>query len=70
MKVVLEFNIPEDQYQLWCAHNGQRVVHAADDIRNCLRQHYKYGASADDTVRGVDDILKDLYNVTGDPLEQ
>lgn len=43
MKAILEFNMPEEQYEFECANNGSKCMSALHDIHMDLRQYLKYG---------------------------
>jgi len=42
MKVTMEFNLPEDQYEYECAYNGKVYRDALHQLKERLRAEMKY----------------------------
>jgi hypothetical protein len=68
MKLVLEFNIPDDQLGAWCAYNGTHLHHTITEIEQFVREVQKYGADPAKTIKRIQDALKELHQVTGEPI--
>ena len=68
MKIVLEYSIPEDQYQIWCAYNAQHLHNAITEIQQHLRDVRKHGADPKKALTRIDDVLIELTAITGQPL--
>ena len=43
MKAILEFNLPDDEYDFRCANEGEAVRGVLRDLDNWLREKLKYG---------------------------
>ena len=46
MKAILEFNLPDDQYDFKCANLGFQYRMALEEMDQFLRSTYKYGDDA------------------------
>jgi hypothetical protein len=68
MKIVLEFNVPDDNYSMWCAYNADRMYSTITDIQQAIRAHYKYGQDISKTVDDINNLIIQLHNETGEPL--
>ena len=69
MKVVLEYNLPDDQYNMWCAYNAAHLYTAIREIEQYVREVRKYDADPVKTLERIQDSLAEMYAVTGQPLE-
>ena len=66
MKAILEFSLPEENYEFECAQHGHKWKMVVDDALVFLRNTEKYGhkyASADEAVS---DIRKSIYQFIDD----
>jgi hypothetical protein len=52
MKAILEFNLPEDDYDFRHCSKGTVYYHAIDDLRNHIRSLTKYGTTDQDIELG------------------
>jgi len=68
MKIVLEYNIPEDQYEIWCAYNAQHLHNTITEIEQRLREVRKYSADPVKSMKAIEDSIKELYAIAGHPL--
>lgn len=68
MKLVLEFNIPEDQYNAWCAVNAAKIYGAIADIEQELRANRKYDKDASKALAAIQQSIVELHNEIGEPL--
>lgn len=55
-KVTLEFDLPEEQYDLTLALDGPEWYRIYDDIRQHVRTSYKYGHTYKSANEAIDDI--------------
>jgi NAD+--asparagine ADP-ribosyltransferase len=60
MKAVLEFNYPEDETKLRRALNGDKFADALWDVKNKVREHFKYGADPAEVLK----VVRELVDVT------
>ena len=68
MKIVLEFDVPEDQYNMWCAVHAMKVYNAITDIQQELRANRKYGKDDSKTLADIQRCIVELHNEIGEPL--
>jgi hypothetical protein len=68
MKLTLEFNIPDDQHNAWCAYNGTHMYSTLTEIQQFVREVRKYDADPAKTIKRIEDAIRELYAITGDPL--
>jgi hypothetical protein len=75
MKVVLEFNLPEDQHNFEACSKGMEWALASWDLDQKLRNWLKYGGyefqSVDEALEGVRKELHEFlenYNLTFDSI--
>lgn len=68
MKLVLEFDIPEDQYNAWCAANALKVYGAITEIQQELRANRKYDKDASKTLAAIQETIVELHNEIGEPI--
>ena len=57
MKAVLEFNLPEDEYDFKLALNGSNFYSALFDIYNECRSYLKHSATSEEGIRVVGNII-------------
>ena len=67
MKVVLEFNLPEDQTDFRLAQDGWKWKQIVSDVLQHLKECYKYGKS--DQYKTVGDALDSVRNVIVEGIE-
>ena len=58
MKAILEFNLPEDGDDFRYAINGEEYYHALNNIREDVRQIWKYQQLTDEQYKIVDEIYQ------------
>lgn len=68
MKIVLEFSIPEDQYNIWCAYNAGHLYTTITEIEQYIRDVRKYDADPVKALSRIQDSIQELYNTAGHPL--
>lgn len=68
MKLVLEFDLPDDQYNMWCAVNAMQLYCAITDIQQELRANRKYGKDDSKTLDDIHQRIVELHNEIGEPL--
>ena len=51
MKVILEFNLPDEEHQFRAAIAGHRLLGHLDDIKQLVRLHLKHGDPKDSTAK-------------------
>lgn len=68
MKLVLEFEMPDDQYDVWCAYHATQTYRTITEINQLLRQHFKYNADGDKTLANIQQAIVELHNEIGEPL--
>jgi hypothetical protein len=68
MKIVLEYNIPEDLHSAWCAYNAHHLHHAITEIEQRVREVRKYSADPTKSLKAIEDSIKELYAIAGHPL--
>lgn len=51
MKAILEFNLPDEEHQYWCAVKGRDMFLMISKLRENLRQRYKYMDNLSDEAR-------------------
>jgi len=68
MKIVLEFEMPDDQYSMWCSYHAVQIYSALNDIQQKLRSHRKHGTDATKTLDDVHQRIVELHNEIGEPL--
>jgi Fe-S-cluster formation regulator IscX/YfhJ len=68
MKLTLEFNIPEDQYNAWCSYNGMHLYTTITEIQQYVREVQKYDADPKKTIQRIEESIRELHAITGDPI--
>ena len=65
MKAILEFNLPEDEVEYYCANKGTAMLNVLWELRDELRKMYKYEELNEDEWKIVErmrDFLNDSLN--------
>ena len=65
MKATLEFNLPEDEAEYYCANKGTAMLNVLWEIQQELRKMYKYEELSEDEFKIVErmrDFLNDSLN--------
>lgn len=65
MKAILEFNLPEDEAEFYCANKGTAMLNVLWEIQQELRKLYKYEELNEDEYKIVErlrDFLNDSLN--------
>lgn len=65
MKAILEFNLPEDQAEHYCAIKGADMLNVLWELKAELRSMRKYGELSDkqyDIVEKIEDFLFSSLN--------
>lgn len=65
MKAILEFNLPEDEVEYYCANKGTAMLNVLWELEQELRKMYKYEElNKDETliVERMRDFLNDSLN--------
>jgi hypothetical protein len=57
VKAVLEFNYPEDEIRLRRALNGDKFADALWDVKNKVREHFKYEADPAEVLKVVRELV-------------
>ena len=60
IKSILEFNLPDDDYDFKCAINGPLNYAALKEIEQAIRQHRKYEQPIEETVKDIESILNEV----------
>lgn len=68
MKIVLEYNLPDDQQDIWAAYNAQHLYTAIREIEQYIREVRKYDADPEKAIGRIELSLREMYDVTGQPL--
>lgn len=55
----LEFNLPEDEDAFKLAQRGVDYFSVLHNIKNELRNWYKYGQSAENVLKAIRDLVND-----------
>ena len=63
MKAILEFNLPDDQYEFDLAVDAREMYHALNDVRNYLRAKVKYEEMPADKWGLCDEIYQEFYRL-------
>ena len=64
MKALLEFNLPEDESEFYCANKGTAMLNVLWEIQQELRKLYKYEELNQDEYK----IVERLRNFLNDSL--
>ena len=65
MKAILEFNLPEDEHEFYCANKGKDMFVVLWNLQQELRKLYKYEELNEDEYKIVErlrDFLNDSLN--------
>jgi len=65
MKAILEFNLPEDEAEYYCANKGTAMLNVLWELQQELRKMYKYEELNEDEWKIVErmrDFLNDSLN--------
>jgi len=63
MKATLEFNLPEDDAEFYCATKGTDMLNALFEIEIELRKLYKYEELNEDEWNMVEKIRASFYEI-------
>ena len=63
MKATLEFNLPEDDAEFYCATKGTDMLNALFEIEIELRKLYKYEELNEDEWNMVERIRDSFYQI-------
>jgi hypothetical protein len=63
MKAVLEFDLPEDNYDFQAAINGNNYKSAIKDFDELIRSEMKYKELSKDTYKAYDFCRKELRKI-------
>jgi len=63
MKATLEFNLPEDDAEFYCATKGTAMLNALFEIEIELRKLYKYEELNEDEWKIVEKIRNEFYAI-------
>lgn len=63
MKAILEFNLPEDDAEFYCATKGTDMLNALFEIEIELRKLYKYEELNEDEWNMVEKIRASFYEI-------
>jgi hypothetical protein len=61
MKATIEFNLPEEEVEFYCATKGKDMVNVLWEIRDELRKMYKYEELNEDEYKIVE-RLREFFN--------
>ena len=64
MKAILEFNLPEDEAEFYCANKGTAMLNVLWELQQELRKLYKYEELNEDEWK----IVERLRNFLNDSL--
>ena len=62
MKATLEFNLPDEDAEFYCATKGTAMLNALWDINQELRKLYKYEELNEDEFNMVERIRETFFN--------
>lgn len=63
MKATLEFNLPEDDAEFYCATKGTNMLNALWEIQVELRKLYKYEELNEDEWKMVEKIRDSFHDI-------
>lgn len=63
MKATIEFNLPEDDAEFYCATKGTDMLNALFEIEIELRKLYKYEELNEDEWNMVEKIRSSFYEI-------
>lgn len=62
MKAILEFNLPDEQHEFYCATKGQDMISVLWELQQELRKLYKYEELNEDEYKIVERLQSFLNN--------
>lgn len=68
MKAKLEYNLPEDRYDLSCALKGVALRSVMIDILDYLRGKLKYEEMSDEVYNTYEEVQSKVYELLSDRL--
>lgn len=68
MKIVLEYSLPDDQHDIWCAYNASHMFTAIREIEQYIRDVRKYDADPTKTLVRIEESIREMYDIAGQPL--
>lgn len=68
MKAVLEFNYPDDEDRLRRALNADKFAIALWDVKQKVREHFKYDADPHEVLEFVRDMVNGVLVETGEDV--
>lgn len=67
MKAILEFDLPEDDWALKAAEQGQDCRHVLQEIAKYLRSEIKYGVDpSPDKIVTLEEVQEKFFNALSD----
>lgn len=63
MKATLEFNLPEDDAEFYCATKGTAMLNALWEMKQELRTLYKYSELTDEQFKMVERIRDSFHSI-------
>ena len=66
MKAILEFNLPEDEVEHYCAIKGTAMLNVLWELKTELRSMRKYGDLLDNQYEIVENIEEFLFRSLND----
>jgi hypothetical protein len=62
MKATLEFNLPDEQHEFYCATKGQDMIGVLWEMQSELRKLWKYEELNEDQFNMVERIRETFFN--------
>ena len=66
MKATLEFNLPDEDAEFYCATKGQAMLNALFEINTELRKLWKYEELNEDESNMVERIREQFFDILRD----
>lgn len=66
MKATIEFNLPEDDAEFYCATKGTAMLNVLWEIQQELRQLWKYEELTDEQFKMVERIRDSFHSILQD----
>lgn len=63
MKATLEFNLPDEDAEFYCATKGQAMLNALWEINTELRKLWKYEELNEDEFKMVERIRQEFFDI-------
>ena len=63
MKAILEFDLPDDEYDFRCANEGAALRGVLRDLDNWLREKLKYGHDFEDAGSALEAARNELRDL-------